>query len=201
MSARVITPAALITISLLAGGCERPLPTEPIRDVSAAKALVAAGRAQGGEDVPLRIHAGATLRGQDLAPGFGPPTFGRSTFDGRCSAPADIVIRFTVEGRATHLGHFTASAEHCSQIDFQTGRTTAITDGVLTYTAADGDELWSRYERGQVPDEHHEFVGGTGRFASSTGGGTARVACDRATGTCVFDLEGALRYSASDRSE
>lgn len=199
MSTR-ITTGALMTLAILAGGCDRPLPTEGIHEEPAALGLVAASHTQAADDVPLRIKGSATLKGQEFAPGFGPPTFGRSTFDGRCSAPADFLIRFTVQGQATHLGRFTASAEHCSRIDFQAGRTAAITDGVLTYTAANGDELRSVYERGPDPGEDHEFVGGTGRFASASGGGTAHVACNRATGTCVFDLEGILHYDASDRS-
>lgn len=189
----------LIVLTFMAGGCTEPSPTGVIPEEPAAFDIIAAHHVQPPGGVPLRVRAGATLVGQDFAPGFGPPTFGRSTFDGRCSAPADFVIRFAVEGEATHLGRFTASAEHCSQIDFAAGRTSAITDGVLTYTAANGDELWSRYQRGLDPAEHHEFVGGTGRFTGASGDGTAHVACNQATGTCVFELDGLLHFDASDR--
>jgi hypothetical protein len=192
-------PTVVVVLACLALGCDQALSTAAPQELL-ADGSVAAGRVPSMDGAPLRIQAGATFAGRELAPGFGPPSFGRSTFDGRCSAPADFVIRFSLDGRATHLGHFEASAEHCSQIDFATGRTSAITDGVLNYRSADGDELWSTYHRGAEPVEHHEFGGGTGRFSGATGEGSARVSCDPSTGTCAFRLRGALVYDASDRS-
>lgn len=193
--------APLVTLVLLGTACDEPLPTEALHEEPAVVGPVAASHARAPEALPLHIMAGATLEAQELAPGFGPPTFGRSTFDGRCSSPADFVISFAVAGQATHLGRFTASAEHCSQLDFQTGATSAITDGVMTFTAANGDQLWDHYQRGAAPAEDHEFVGGTGRFAGATGQGTAFVSCNRQAGTCTFELTGALQYDASDRSK
>jgi hypothetical protein len=206
MSARITTAAVMITLTALAAACDQPLPTAAVDQDLASMDLVAAGHAQAGDEVPLRMTADGTFIGQDLAPGFGPPTLGRSTFDGRCTVPSDFVVRFSLSGRATHHGRFTASVEHCTQLDFQTGLST-ITDGSITYRAANGDVLRSRHQGasenpavGTGSVSHHEYVGGTGRFAGASGEATSHTACNRSTGTCVFSLQGTLRYDASDRS-
>lgn len=154
-------------------------------------------------DVPFQLDASAVLLGQVFAPDFGPPLFGRSTFEGRCSQPADFLIRFGLEGEATHLGRFSGKAEHCTMIDFATGAGREF-DGEMVLVAANGDELWDSYETPLDSDppgtERHVFVGGTGRFVAASGGGAGDAACDRATGTCVFWLAGSISYDASDRA-
>jgi hypothetical protein len=193
----------VITLALLVGGCDQPAPTQAVGEGSAAMGVVTADHMHPGEALPLHVRGVATLIRQEFAPDFGPPLFGRSLFDGRCSVPSDYVIRFFLQGQATHLGRFTSTAEHCSEIDFQTGLS-SIVDGILTLTAADGDELWDHYKGQVTPSdgatETHSFLGGSGRFAGASGGGTSHVVCDRDAGTCVFELEGVLRYDASDRS-
>jgi hypothetical protein len=204
MSFRTPTAASLATLAILAMACDEPLPTTALDEGPASWDLVAAGHRQPGDEVPLRLKADGTFVGQDLAPGFGPPMFGKSTFDGRCSVPSDVVNRFSLEGQATHLGRLTALVEHCVQLDFQTGLGT-ITDGRITYLAANGDELRSHHEgaseeTGTGSVSHHQYVGGTGRFAGASGEATSHTVCDRSAGTCVFSLEGVLRYEASARS-
>lgn len=176
--------------------CGTSTPTDP-----AEAPRPSANRGQPDQELPFQLSGDAVLLGQDFAPGFGPPTFGRSDFDGRCSVPSDFVINFALEGRATHLGKVTAVAEHCTLLDFATGGFSE-SDGVMIFTTANGDELWSDYQRttNAVPEDH-EFVGGTGRFAGASGGGRGRPDCDRAAGTCVFELEGVIVYDASSRSE
>lgn len=164
-----------------------------------AAPTASATRGQPDAELPFRLSGSAVLVSQDLAPGFGPPTFGRSDFDGRCSVPSDFVLTFHMEGRATHLGRYTADVQHCTQIDFASGADTQ-TDGVMTLTAADGDELWDRYEQTTPVDgipEVHEFVGGTGRFSGAGGGGLGHPECDRAAGTCVFELVGTISFDPS----
>jgi hypothetical protein len=78
-------------------------------------------------------------------------------------------------GRSTHLGPTTFVSLHC------TPSGDAITGGVLTLTAANGDEVWIEYS-GSAPFPGpgtttivvtltFDIVGGTGRFAGATGGG------------------------------
>lgn len=163
---------------------------------------IAANHGQPDKELPFSLSGDAVLLGQDFAPDFGPPVFGRSDFGGRCSVDSDFVIRFAIEGEATFLGRLTATAEHCSQIDFTTGLTT-ITDGEMVITSAYGDELWASYDRttpGAGEPEQVEFTGGTGQFVGASGGGLAHPICDRATGTCTYDLEGVIVHDASDQA-
>ena len=188
----------LLLASLIAfvfGGCDEPTTTAP-----SDRAIVSHDQAT--NELPFRFDGDGVFLGQDLAPGFPEE---RSTFEGRCSTPADFVIRFGVEGESTQLGKAMAELEHCTQIDFATGLST-FSDGILTIIAANGDELWTRYtglgERpGQPAEEYHDFNGGTGRFVGATGEAVSTAVCDRAAGTCVFQMEGVIVYDAADRAE
>lgn len=191
----------LLAASLLAGCSESPAgPEVPLRPELAHVPALAAGR---DGLVPFRLDASAVLLAQDFAPDFGPPLFGKSDFDGRCSTPSDFLIRFGLVGEATHLGALTGTAEHCSQVDFQTGAS-SVTDGVMTLTAANGDELHATYMGQPGPrglEEHLTFVGGSGRFESATGNAISRPTCDRSAGTCVLVSSGGIAYDAADSAE
>lgn len=172
---RVLQVLSVVAAAVLAG-CDRPAPTETAGPATLFAPVEPSSAMHGGER-PMRAHANAGLISQIFAPDFGPPIFGRSDFDGRCSAPSDFLLSFWLEGQAMYLGHFTGTVEHCTQVqDFQT-REVTTSDGVLVFTAANGDELWDRYERlvpgsGSAGDpEDHRFVGSTGRFANASGGG------------------------------
>ena len=180
----------------VATGCTERGPTATIdRSASAVETDRLAKSA-----TPFRMTGQGEFVGRDLAPDFGPPLFGKSTFDGRCSQPSDFVIRFAVWGEAIHLGQAHARLEHCSVVNFQTGRST-ILDGRMVITASNGDELRATYSRNaDQAVELVEFVGGTGRFANASGDGHQVATVDRSTGTVTsFDLQGWLSYDASDR--
>lgn len=189
-------------LAVLTVSCDGPDPTAPapaaeVAGVSAPPSALQVER-------PFHLDADAVLFGMQPAPDFGPPLFGKSDFDGRCSVPSDLLLSFSLEGRATRLGWFTGIAEHCSKIDFAAGRTSIITDGEMILTAANGDELWSSYVRfgeGEGVPEEHTFVGGTGRFAGASGEGLGHPDCNRETGTCTFTLDGVIHYDASDRAD
>lgn len=167
---------------LLVAGCREPASPDFALEASRAR-----------QDLPFYLSGDAVLAGRQFAPNAGPPSFGRSTFDGRCSEPADVLLRFEVSGQATYLGAVSGVVEHCSQLDFTTFSTIAITDGVQVWTAANGDELRGEHERPEgAPDELVEWVGGTGRFADATGEAVARPVCDPAAGTCILVIEGVL---------
>jgi hypothetical protein len=79
------------------------------------------------------------------------------------------------EGRVTHLGRTSLSTSHCSTLDGS-----AAVNGVATFTAANGDEVWAIYTATTVvwpspPDmllvQESDFtvVGGTGRFDGASG--------------------------------
>lgn len=187
-----------VLLTLVVGGCADAGPTAP---PPAAETFVVAAGLQ--LERPFQLRGDAVLLAQQLAPDFGPPLFGKSDFGGRCTVPSDFVVSFAIEGNATRMGRFTAIAEHCSVIDFASGGS-AIHDGVMVITAANGDELWSNYERptaGESTPEDHVFVGGTGRFTAASGGGLGHPDCDRSTGTCTFELEGEIVYDASHRAD
>jgi hypothetical protein len=178
-------------------GCTGEGPSAPDMPVTSALAYLAPG--EPAESLPFQMSANAQLLGQDFAPGFGPPSFGRSTFEGRCSLPSDFVIGFSFRGRALHLGRVEGAVEHCTQVDFQTG-SAEVTDGVLTLTAANGDVLLATYVGSPGPDGLEEYVtfdGGSGRFEEATGTATAHPRCNRVTGVCDFPMSGVLAYDAS----
>lgn len=94
--------------------------------------------------------------------------------DPNCAPPIGIGLRTDGAGTGTvsHLGKTTLTSAHCSAFVFS---------GLMTLTAANGDELVLAYQSvdgapgnvGEVFVVHHtfQFVGGTGRFEDATGGG------------------------------
>jgi hypothetical protein len=204
VNAAVSVLLPIMAVTLLAAGCGEGMPTEPIHEVHPTLDAIGEDPSRALTELPFKLDAEATLVSQVFAPGFGPPDFGKDDFGGRCSAPSDFLIRFSLDAEATHLGALTGVAEHCTRIDFMTGHI-AIIDGELTLTAANGDEMWDRYsgEGGAATAtiETHVFVGGTGRFVGATGGGSGHPDCDPATGACVLTLEGTIVYDASDRRQ
>jgi hypothetical protein len=101
-------------------------------------------------------------------------------------------------GNSSHLGKFTGVGYHV--LDLHTFQFA----GVATYTAANGDILSIAYKGQLFPsgDEtfpygivaNVEIQGGTGRFASATGGGkmTGGFTGEVPVGGFYFDIEGTL---------
>lgn len=198
---RIHSVASLAVIVTLITGCADGTPTGV--EATLAPAFSAVGTQQ---EVPLRGSGTAGVTGQDFAPGF---PFGVSTFDGRCSVPSSWVIEFTGTGEMAHLGAVSLTFEHCSQVDYSSG-TFAYTDGVISYTAANGDQLYGTYGSGtggmlssEVIWWQDTFVieGGTGRFAGASGGGTDRGTTVQASGYTEYEVEGVIVYDASMRSQ
>jgi len=185
MTARSFLCALALT-TLVTAACDRSIPADPDP--------VAFSQAR--KDLPFHLSGDAVLVGREVAPNAGPPDFGQSTFDGRCSEPADMLMRFEVSGQASYLGEVTGVVEHCTQLDFTTLQTAKITDGIMIWTAANGDELWGQHERPEGESaELVEWVGGTGRFASASGNAVSRPECNQAAGTCTLEIDGVLVYT------
>jgi hypothetical protein len=114
----------------------------------------------------------------------GQPGVDRSTFGGRCSVPSDYVITVTFEGEATHAGRVAGTGSHCTQILWTPAGPggVAYTDGMGALTASDGSVLYLRWGGGTSGvdpatgemsfKDQFWFVGGTGRFAVASGGGS-----------------------------
>jgi len=165
---------------------------------------IAASHGQPAKERVFRGEGAAVTTRQDFAPGF---PAARSTFDGRCSVPSDWVIEFSGTARITHLGKSVSVFEHCSQADFSTGIFT-YQDGVITITAANGDELWGTYGNGTAGfvsptavawQDDFVLTGGTGRFAGASGSGVDRGTSHMDTGITEWEMDGVLVYDASNR--
>lgn len=199
-------PSLLLTFAaLLAVGCEQAGPVA-LTDDSAATLLASRAPIEPGENLPLQWSGNGVLLGQDFAPGFGPPTFGKSDFDGRCSIPADYVVHFTIMGEATHLGKVNALLEHCGYPDFQNPGLGTDREGTMLIVAANGDELHGSYQGEALGGGHFsgtvEFIGGTGRFEGATGHATLSGSTDRSAGTIpVFELQGVIVFAASNAAD
>jgi hypothetical protein len=122
------------------------------------------------------------------------------------SCPSGLGGTLSGSGTATHLGAITMSAPHCAT---PTGRgSVAISRGVITFTAANGDVLTADF-MGTIspfPDDlqTNTFVGsflitgGTGRFANAEGDGLLSGAFSGSLLTRIFTgamaAEGRIGY-------
>lgn len=168
-------------------------------------APLAATNGQPDKPLPFRATIVMSATGMEMAPGF---PLERSTFGGRCSVPSDWVIAFVGSGEATHLGSFTYTASHCTQL----GAEISISDGHAAFVADNGDIL--RYDYGNsrfsfpgpttaCAATDADFAGGTGRFVGATGHADEFGCFDVTGGPLVVDLRvvstGTLVYDASNR--
>jgi hypothetical protein len=125
---------------------------------------------------------------------------------GRCAALTNAI---SGTGQITHLGHFTTAQSHC--IDPTGADPLAFTDGVFTFTAANGETIFGTYSGRLVPtatlglfqvDGGFTIEGGTGRFASASGGGDASGETNLAdpAGPATVILDGSISTVGSTRS-
>lgn len=122
---------------------------------------------------------------------------------GRCVAPPYLVGTTTGSGTASHLGAITFTATDCitpgpTSFDFSNGK--------LTMTAANGDELRADYSGTLLPLPYttpytlfsiqgtFTVTGGTGRFVGATGSGYLQGIENVQTGQGQFTAVGTLSY-------
>lgn len=136
--------------------------------------------------------------------------FDSSTFNGRCSVPANWIIGIAGSGEGARLGDLTWSVEHCSRFT-PTGPNMAGTgsyaDGVMTYVAANGDELHLTHtgtfeivDGVSYIEGTATIVGGTGRFAGASGSLTETGFQPLATDFLQVWNTGTIVFDASNRS-
>lgn len=125
---------------------------------------------------------------------------------GRCPVLTNVI---SGTGQLTHLGHFMTAQSHC--VDLTGPDPLAFTNGIFTFTAANGDTIFGTYSGRLVPTAtpglfqlDGEFVieGGTGRFTDASGGGDAtgevNLADPTLPATVIFD--GQISTVGSTRS-
>jgi len=136
--------------------------------------------------------------------GFG-PVVGDRCDDSPAGKVAWAVTSFEGWGTVTHLGRTYVSAEHCSYSADGTPETGDGTygEGELTMVAANGDVLYGTYTGGvslsppPVVDFQDFFTfvdGGTGRFATASGGGIEFGVVDLGDGSAAWRMEGVISY-------
>jgi hypothetical protein len=156
---------------------------------------------QPGKRLPFTGVIEGTFTSLEYAPGF---PVERSTFDGRCSVPSDIIFSIVGMGEGTHVGSFTGGVTDCGRVDLATG--VVEYDGTGSWTAANGDTWNSTYVGTAFPDgtntEEFTIVGGTGRFTGASGHGLDVGTSDMTAmpPTFVGKWEGWIAYDASQAS-
>lgn len=154
--------------------------------VLAAAGMVGLARAAsyGPAELPFRMTTYEAVVGDEI------PT-------GRCGF-AEVFVEG--QGTATHLGAVTVYRTHC----FNPFQNPPIYDGQWKAIAANGDEIRGSYSGSLVPTEfdedgnpvkgiinsHFTIEGGTGRFATASGGGTTTAMYDLVADAGNFVSEG-----------
>ena len=112
-----------------------------------------------------------------------------------------MILEVTGTGHATHLGNYSGSYREC--LDPATG---AVTAGIFTLTAANGDKVFGTYGGRALPTDNPNVVayqdpgvitGGTGRFAGAGGILTTSGLADLATGEYTGTMGGSVARRTS----
>ena len=199
---RITRNLALFALALLPGACDGigPLATDAQYGVAEGQAA----RLQQPQWVPFHGSTTGMLVGFMPAP------------PGRCPMERPILLLYRGRGTATHLGRITVEGSECASPFDPTDPATLLTlstgDGQFTFTAANGDQLHVGYHAttlGFEPPPSPWLLwtapiharGGTGRFAQAelmevTWSGGANLL----TFETYSNLDGGIRYAASDRS-
>ena len=127
--------------------------------------------------VVVAVLAALTLSAPAMAAGHPVPFKGRSS---GAVTVTDVSYPFVTtrvvgEGEATHLGHFTLTAEAVVDVSLPGAPAT----GRWTLTAANGDQLFATFVAYGIDPTHGHgdftIVGGTGRFQGATGSYTQLI--------------------------
>ena len=153
----------MLGLCLFAAGCAGSEPKSPSAPSPSSEGT-GVTEARRGTELPFRGTLEAVETHQ-----FRPPNFLDAHFEGK--------------GIASHLGRFTSVS------DFTINTLTAMGAGTLTFTAANGDQIFTTVtgeavggtpDRLQI-DETFTITGGTGRFTGATGSFTSTRFADTTT--------------------
>jgi hypothetical protein len=126
-----------------------------------------------------------------------------------CGPPPIFLNIQEGDGQATHLGKFEVYISFCMDVsDFlddgqlTEGESLPYDNGVGTFTAANGDELWFTISGAVLPSDHpdfdfeffdpFEFTGGTGRFQNAGGNGVTYSFVNASEGRTEHHWTGSL---------
>lgn len=195
-------PLSAASALLVLACAEPPLGTDPVVEATAlaTHAVVT---------VPMRISGGYLVVGE-MAP---PPT------------PCQVLLNATIEGTATHLGHFTGVGSTCVLAGWPPApdaappftppgpppyATVLFSNPRWTLTAANGDELWleardavavfSLTDGSAQARGVHRIVGGTGRFAGASGELDTEAVNADGQGPDDLESRGWIWFDASKRA-
>lgn len=184
--------AFICTTGLLLPGCDSAVEPLSVDTASPDLALAQDGR---GCLVDRPFQGTWEADGPPPPPMMPPP-------EGVC-APGALGYQFhTFSGKASHIGRFAMEVGLC---DFG-----MYYEGTATITAANGDQIQMDFYDGTVISveppfiitrDEFTFTGGTGRFASVSGGGYEIVKFDTRVGFGKGTMHGRIRYQASHRSQ
>lgn len=114
--------------------------------------------------------------------------------------PGEVQVAMSGTGNASHLGKITYNSTEIADFFTNPGKIT-VHDGHFVIVAANGDEVHGEAGTlGDLPDASgntqfvgvFRIVGGTGRFANASGGGTIRVIANLYAGIGTILLDGAI---------
>lgn len=191
-----LLPLLLLVALVPVAACDSP--AAPPASSSVLDTRIQAGRVA---DPDLAVSVAFNLHGYTLLESAVP--------DESCGPPPHLLNVQVGEGEATHLGHFTVRFTFCIDLTdllddgmLTDGESAPYWDGVGTYVAANGDELYVAVSGVILPssDPNYDFqfqdpftfTGGTGRFAGATGGGMIDSYVSQATNRTDHNWSGAL---------
>lgn len=118
-----------------------------------------------------------------------------------CQAAPYLVGVTTGSGQASHMGAISGVSSDC--VTPTSPYTYSFTNGKVTLTAANGDELRAEYSGSLSPTatppiysiaDSYRITGGTGRFVGANGSGTLQGIENLQTGQGQLQLTGTISY-------
>jgi hypothetical protein len=119
--------------------------------------------------------------------------------------PLILKVQLNAAGNAAHLGAFTYDFPHIVVRSVTPG-IPSTGEGISTFTAANGDELYAEIHGEALPIvpgllhgvEEGTILGGTGRFANASGSFVIERLIDQITLTTIGSFDGDITVAGND---